>query len=103
MKRPSWPWALAFALGLASSCRTDGPARPDDGSKNGTSTANGDGTSSNPKDGTITKRLARRPGVAHSGSIDRLAVAPDGRGAVSSDVVGGARLWPALDGSREPV
>lgn len=102
MKRPSWPLALAFALGLVSSCRADGPARPDEIGKDGKTTDASTGDK-RPTDATITKRLARRPGVAHSGSIDRLAVSPDGRGALSSDVVGGARLWPALDGSREPV
>ena len=32
-----------------------------------------------------------------------LAVLPDGTAAVSADVTGSVRLWPTLDGSREPV
>lgn len=36
------------------------------------------------------------------GAIAALAVTPDGTAAVTSDELGGVRLWPALDGSREP-
>ncbi len=100
MKRPLRPFALVIALGLASSCRTDGPTPPVDSA--GDPTAAGKAVVARSDDTTPAFRL-RRPGVAHSGSIDRLAIAPDGGGALTSDVVGGARLWGALDGSREPV
>src|SRR5947209_4208289 len=39
----------------------------------------------------------------HGGGIVTLAVAPDGQSAVTADQLGGLRLWPALDGSREPL
>ncbi len=42
------------------------------------------------------------PGVAHSASIDQVAIDPTGRAALTRDTVGGLRLWPALDGSAEP-
>ncbi len=39
----------------------------------------------------------------HGAPIVAVEVADDGAGAVSLDEVGNARLWPALDGSREPL
>jgi hypothetical protein len=41
--------------------------------------------------------------VPHGGFIDHVAVTEQGDAAVSLDNIGGLRLWPALDGSREPV
>src|SRR5262245_1928021 len=38
----------------------------------------------------------------HGGMIVALATTDDGRAALSCDELGGVRLWPALDGSREP-
>lgn len=38
----------------------------------------------------------------HAGPIELVAATPDGRAALTSDVTGGVRLWPALDGSQEP-
>jgi len=40
---------------------------------------------------------------AHGRAIDELAVTADGAIAVSVDVVGSVRLWPSLDGAREPI
>jgi hypothetical protein len=40
---------------------------------------------------------------AHGGEITLLAVTADGRAAVTADVTGGMRLWPTLDGTREPI
>jgi hypothetical protein len=39
----------------------------------------------------------------HAGAIVALAVTPDGASAITSDQLGGARLWTVLDGSREPL
>jgi hypothetical protein len=39
----------------------------------------------------------------HSIAIEALAVADDGTAAVSTDVQRSVRLWPSLDGKREPV
>ncbi|HSD88036.1 MAG TPA: hypothetical protein VLB44_11000 [Kofleriaceae bacterium] len=38
----------------------------------------------------------------HAGSIVQVALTPDGATALSSDELGGIRLWPSLDGSAEP-
>jgi len=40
---------------------------------------------------------------AHGAPIVTIAVTADGAAAVSSDALGSLRLWPALDGTREPV
>ena len=40
---------------------------------------------------------------AHGGQITLLAVTADGRAAVTADTTGGMRLWPTLDGTREPI
>ncbi len=45
----------------------------------------------------------RHKGAAHSASIDMIALALDGTAAVTRDGTGSIRLWPALDGTREPV
>jgi len=42
-------------------------------------------------------------GVPHGGFISHVAVTEQGDAAVTLDNIGGLRLWPALDGSREPV
>lgn len=41
--------------------------------------------------------------AAHGSDIVALATTADGLAAVSADRLGGIRLWPALDGTREPV
>src|ERR1041385_5670577 len=50
--------------------------------------------------------LASRPGdvifAPHGGSIRVLAASPDGTAVISCDDLGGVRLWPAPDGSKEP-
>jgi hypothetical protein len=38
----------------------------------------------------------------HAGSIVQIALTPDGTTALTSDELGGIRLWPTLDGSTEP-
>src|SRR5690606_33907904 len=42
-------------------------------------------------------------GVPHGAAIVELAVTEAGDAALTFDDIGGARLWPALDGSRTPV
>jgi hypothetical protein len=41
--------------------------------------------------------------AAHGAEITTLATTADGDAVVSADRLGGIRLWPALDGTREPV
>lgn len=38
----------------------------------------------------------------HAGSIVQVVLTPDGTAALSSDEIGGVRLWPSLDGKAEP-
>jgi hypothetical protein len=61
---------------------------------------------------TATAKVVARPGAApppqpvhgtHGSSIVRIAATDDGRAAVTADQKGGIRLWPALDGTREPI
>ncbi len=56
-----------------------------------------------PEDPVAERRLRPEfPGVAHSASIDQIALDPTGSSALSRDSLGGLRLWAALDGSAEP-
>lgn len=87
----------ALALGLAA-CRTDQPTKAAEG---GGDAAAAPGTQG--KHGTISEHMTRRAGVGHPGNIDKLALSPDGKAALTRDAVGGTRLWPSLDGSVEPV
>jgi hypothetical protein len=41
--------------------------------------------------------------AGHSASIDIVAVTDDGKAAITQDNMDGTRLWPALDGSAEPI
>ena len=51
------------------------------------------------------RSFAPRAAIAapHGAAIARLALSLDGTAAISADTAGGIRLWPALDGSREPM
>src|SRR5688500_1088024 len=40
---------------------------------------------------------------AHGGIINAIAVTSDATAAVTGDPTGGLRLWPTLDGTREPI
>ena len=42
-------------------------------------------------------------GIPHGGEVLHVAVTESGDAAVSLDSLGGVRLWPMLDGSREPI
>ncbi|CAN5338574.1 hypothetical protein BH11MYX1_BH11MYX1_48340 [soil metagenome] len=42
-------------------------------------------------------------GVPHGGSIEHVAVTDQADAAVSLDALGGLRLWPTLDGTRQPI
>src|SRR5690606_34897239 len=45
----------------------------------------------------------RRPGAGHTSNIDLVVISSDGKAVVTRDQIGGTRLWPALDGSVEPL
>jgi len=95
MHRRTRPLALFLALGLAPSCRTDAPVRPGDPAVAEPTVKGVEAETATPK--------RRRPGVAHSGAIDKIVLAADGTSAITSDLAGGVRLWPALDGTFEPI
>lgn len=40
---------------------------------------------------------------AHGGAISVIALTADGKAAITADTTGGLRLWPTLDGTREPI
>ena len=48
-------------------------------------------------------RAQHPPTASHGSTIVHIAVTEDGRAAISSDQQGALRLWPVLDGTREPV
>ena len=50
----------------------------------------------------ITASPGLRTTATHGSAVTRLALTDDGTAALSADQHGGIRLWPALDGSREP-
>jgi hypothetical protein len=89
---------LAIVLGSAA-CRTHGHDTndPTKGTAKGNGTGPGDGKAE--PDGTKW----RRAGAGHTSNIDLVVLSSDGKAAVTRDQIGGTRLWPALDGSVEPV
>lgn len=42
-------------------------------------------------------------GIPHGAAITMIAIDPLSEAALTRDAIGGVRLWPALDGSREPL
>lgn len=88
---------LALALGLAA-CHDarSGTADPTAGPVDGTTTDEG---SRSPGRGVTYPR----PGAGHTANIDLVVISSDGKAVVTRDQIGGTRLWPALDGSAEPL
>ncbi|HEY5950335.1 MAG TPA: hypothetical protein VIV40_32800 [Kofleriaceae bacterium] len=41
--------------------------------------------------------------AGHGAAIELVAITDDGSAAVTQDAIGGTRLWPTLDGTREPI
>ncbi|MCX4242616.1 lactonase family protein [Paraliomyxa miuraensis] len=88
--------AVALALVFGAGCHDPGPGTtdPSTGTHDGTSTAAGTSTTAKPW---------TRPGAGHTANIDLVVITSDGKAAVTRDQIGGTRLWPALDGSIEPL
>lgn len=70
----------------------------------------GCGSGSSPKEEAIqapppisTPRIVPPITGAHGGAMSLLAVTADGDAAFTADATGGLRLWPTLDGTREPI
>lgn len=91
--------AALTLLALLSACKVDGSTR--------TPTPDGPATDGRGDDGTAAATATpvrfAQTGVPHASTIARLAIDPTGQAALSSDNGGSVRLWPALDGSREPL
>ena len=52
--------------------------------------------------GSVVMPRRSSRGVAHYAQITEVAITSDGSAAVSRDITGGLRLWPALDGTAAP-
>jgi hypothetical protein len=69
----------------------------------------GDATESGEPDAVAVERPSGKPvvfasvGVPHVAAISLISVDPTGKFALTRDTSGSVRLWPALDGSREPL
>lgn len=102
----SLPAALAIAIALAAApaCSGDGSPHsttPTTGSDVGGSNGSGVGGSNGSGNaaGGVTVSTHRRGGIPHHAIIDLVALSADGKAAVSRDVIGEWRIWPALDGT----
>jgi hypothetical protein len=93
-----------LCLGLcAAGCKADGETRsPEDGT---TSAADGQHRRGDRKAAKAVGEpvVFASVGVPHGAAISQISLAPDGAAALSRDTLGGVRMWPALDGSREPL
>ena len=90
--------ALVLVVACSSPARPPDPARPHAGTPAEAPAATADPApipTLHPR-----REVAEAP---HGGSIVTLALSPDGHTALSADELGGIRLWPAIDGTREPV
>lgn len=102
---------VAFALALAASCgdAPPQPKAPQPPPSTTTDLGDGEDVTSKPvppggppiqvSHATSPRAAAEAP---PAGNVIALAVTPDGGAALTSDAAGSVRLWPALDGSREP-
>jgi hypothetical protein len=92
------PRVLSLAL-LLGGCKPDAS----------TKTPDGDAADSGKPGKSTTERPSGPPvkfasvGVPHVAAITLIAVDPAGKAALTRDSSGSVRLWPALDGSREPL
>jgi hypothetical protein len=92
--------ALSGLLGVAllGGCKTGASRHTDTGTATPGAT---------PRDSTVEPEgepiVFASTGAPHGGAISLVVLDPLARAALTRDVVGGVRLWPALDGSREPL
>ncbi|HVI01310.1 MAG TPA: hypothetical protein VM869_21480 [Enhygromyxa sp.] len=84
-----------LVLGCKPSTDTNPPGTDD-------SQANGQGESA-VEQPSGEKVVFASVGVPHVAAITLIAIDPSGKAALTRDTAGGVRLWPALDGSREPL
>lgn len=95
------PLAGALVLALSGAgCRTDANAQPPtEPSAAATSNAGSDA----PTSVRTTSIQLPRAGAAHTSNIDQVALSDDGSVAATRDQTGSVRVWPSLDGSKEPI
>src|SRR5436190_6236135 len=94
--------ALALATITTAACSGDGSPHsttPTGGSDVAGSNGSGGGPGSSATPGGVTVSTHRRGGIPHHAIIDLVALSADGKAAVSRDVIGEWRIWPALDGT----
>ena len=98
---------LAPVLAFAAACGTTSSrqARVEPPPARGGDATVAAGSAEPPQVVPPTEHPASRAAIEapHAGAIVTLAVTPDGKTAITCDELGGMRLWPALDGSREPL
>lgn len=87
---------LALVLGSAA-CQKQGHDTKDPGKGTSRGTDSGDAAAG------PGKTSWRRAGAGHTSNIDLVVLSSDAKAAVTRDQIGGTRLWPALDGSLEPL
>jgi WD40 repeat protein len=99
MRSHALPVFLSAALGLVACKPTTNTDNPDGSGKPGRGEAGkGDVVHPNAKPIVFASR-----GAPHGAPITVIALSPDGKAAMTRDTAGGVRMWPALDGSREPL
>src|SRR5215510_14272962 len=86
---------LALAL-CAAACSGDGSPHSTTPAGSGTGATGGSGQ---PVGVGVKVETHRRGGTPHHAVIDLVGLSADGKVAVSRDVIGEWRVWPALDGS----
>lgn len=89
--------ALVVALGLGA-CKT-GRSETEDPTAGLEGGAVDDGLAS---EGTVLSTWDH-PGAGHTSNIDLVVISSDGKAVLTRDQIGGTRLWPRLDGGREPI
>jgi hypothetical protein len=84
-------------LALTAACLAGcgGDSTPKD-----TIVASGSAAAVAPPGNTVRVTTHRRGGTPHHAAIDLVALSGDGAAAISRDVIGEWRVWPALDGTR---
>lgn len=99
MRSYALPLFISAALGLVACKPKTNTEGPDESGKPGRGEL-GKGDDVRPSAKPIV--FASR-GAPHGAPITVIALSPDGKAAMTRDTAGGVRMWPALDGSREPL
>jgi hypothetical protein len=93
------PRALSLLGLLLLGCKPGATTQPPAGDESESSESNETAT----ERPSGSKVVFASVGVPHVAAISLITVDPTGKAALTRDSSGGVRLWPALDGSREPL